>query len=84
MIISNTLFQVVLRSPEILSLVLEIKESNDSSNDTLTLYFKSNINEIFGFLFLLHPVFQFFLFYKFNRTFRESFKDAFKKNTGKS
>lgn len=76
MVIFNAIILIFLRSPEILATIFNIYiYSKESYLFEFSLYFSSNLNELFDFLFLLHSTFQFFLFYKFNKNFKESFND---------
>ena len=76
LIIKNTVFLFILRLPEIIALYYHIKLNIYYSK--LSYYYDiGKINELFDFLFTLHPVFQFILFYSHNRAFIESFHDKF-------
>jgi hypothetical protein len=72
--VTNTIFIIILRIPDILATYFHIK-LNTSESEFSYYYDIGKIIDLFDFLFTLHPFFQFILFYKFNRNFRESFQD---------
>lgn len=77
MVLTNTFFLLILRAPEVVALYYHIKLNLHI--EALNLYYDTGkINELFDFLFTLHPLFQFILFYHFNKNFRDSFQDLVK------
>lgn len=76
MIIFNALFLAFIRIPEIFAMVYYVIFYRGLT-EQFTVYFNSNINEIFDFMFVFHPLCQFYLFYKFNRNFNESFLNLY-------
>lgn len=77
LIITNTMFLIILRAPDIIATIYHIKLNTHYTK--LSFYYDiGKIIELFDFLYTVHPVFQFVLFYKFNRYFRESFQDQLK------
>ena len=76
LIITNTIFLIIIHVPEIVATIYHIKYNN--SFNVLNYYYDTQkIIDLADFLFLINPLFQFILFYKFNRNFRESFMDKF-------
>lgn len=83
-IIFNFVFMVIIKIPEIVAIQLHISKFN---SENMPVYYCrmfdcSFFSEMFDFTFVLNSILQFFLFYLFNRNFRDSFKDIFlsKKN----
>lgn len=72
LVVTNTLFLLFLRLPELMSFIYHIKENTRVSK--LSYYYDvSKIIQLFDFLFILHPTLQFILFYNYNIYFKESF-----------
>lgn len=77
-VILNSCFLLVLRSPEVVATIYHMK-FNAEPTQLSYFYRVGSLNEIFDFVYTLHPVFQFILFYKYNQYFRDSFVSIFKK-----
>ena len=80
MLIINSCFQVLLRIPEIVALVYYLIFNLEMPAFCIYDYQCDIIADLFEFLFALSGVFQFILFYCFNKKFKESYKDAFNIN----
>ena len=74
LIVTNTLILCLIRFPESIATIFHIK-INTRFNELSFYYDTVKIIELFDFLFVLNPVFQFILFYKYNRVFKESFTE---------
>lgn len=71
---------IILRIPDIMVTFYHIK-FNTQYTELSFYYDTGKIIELFDFLFPINPLFQFILFYKYNKNFRESFEERFSKNT---
>lgn len=76
LVFTNTFFLVFLRFPETIALLYHIK-INSYYTDLSYFYDTNKIIDLFDFLYSLHSTFQFILFFKFNKYFKESAKDIF-------